>query len=140
MLAKNITMPQKTLEDLYGNYILLGKTGDMRMQSKEQHEESLSSGCCSATKELLNKLRFQIKNCEEHGHSDIYLDLQSAKELFEELELGYKEIDFSHAVIDCMSNDLAKYSKIFDKEEIKNRYCYFVGNPSEQQKKYDINN
>jgi len=48
--------------------------------------------------------------------------------------LGYKEIDFSHAVIDCMSNDLAKYSKIFDIEEIKNRYCYFVGNPSEQQK------
>lgn len=37
-------------------------------------------------KKLIEELKFQIKNCETYGHSDIYLDLEMAKGFIELLK------------------------------------------------------
>lgn len=42
---------------------------------------------------LSKELEFQIKNCEDYGHSDIYLDLNYAKELLELIKKYYHMLD-----------------------------------------------
>lgn len=37
-------------------------------------------------KKLIDELEFQIKNCEDFGHSDIYIDVDIAKEIYELLK------------------------------------------------------
>lgn len=37
-------------------------------------------------KRLLEELEFQIKNCEDFGHSDIYINVDIAKEIYELLK------------------------------------------------------
>ena len=37
-------------------------------------------------KRLLKELEFQIKDCEDFGHSDIYIDVDIAKEIYELLK------------------------------------------------------
>ena len=37
-------------------------------------------------KKLFDELEFQIKNCEDFGHSDIYIDVDIAKEIYELLK------------------------------------------------------
>ena len=43
-------------------------------------------------KQLIEELEFQIKNCEDFGHSDIYIDVDIAKEIYELLKQHKKEV------------------------------------------------